>query len=312
MSAHASTRVILAALIGNLLVALTKFAAAVLTGSSAMFSEGIHSLVDTGNQILLLYGMHRARRPADRQHPFGYGKEVYFWSFVVALLIFALGAGISLYEGIHHVQHPTPLERPVVNYVVLGLALVFEGFSWAVALHEFRRNKGRLGYFEAVHRGKDPTLFVVLFEDSAAMFGLLTALGGVAAAHLLQRPVFDGIASIVIGLILGITAIWLAVETKGLLIGESARAETVEQIRRMARKLSGVEDVNEVLTLHMGPDYVLLNVSLDFRDDLPASEVEERIAEFERLVRQRFPEIRRVFVEAESRLGRLKGRARSR
>ncbi len=306
MSAHASIRVIVAALLGNLLVALTKFGAAVITGSSAMFSEGIHSLVDTGNQVLLLYGLRRARRPADRLHPFGYGKEVYFWSFVVALLVFALGAGVSLYEGVHRILHPSPIEKPLVNYVVLGLAVVFEGVSWAVALHEFRRAKGRLGYFEAVHRGKDPTLFVVLFEDSAAMLGLLAALAGVTAAHLLEMPVFDGVASVIIGLILGVTAVWLAVETHGLLIGESARAETVDWVRRLARKLPGVEAVNEVLTLHMGPEYVLLNVALDFRDDLSAGEIEQRIAAFEREVRRRFPEIRRVFVEAESRKGQLR------
>ncbi len=309
MSAHASIRVILAAMIGNLLVALTKFGAALLTGSSAMFSEGIHSLVDTGNQLLLLHGLRRARRPADPLHPFGYGKEIYFWSFVVALLIFALGAGISLYEGIHHVLHPRPIERPLVNYVVLALAIAFEGGSWAVALHEFRKVKGRRGYLEAVHRGKDPTLFVVLFEDSAAMLGLLAALAGVGAAHLLEAPVFDGVASIVIGLILAVTAVWLAVETKGLLIGESANPETVARIRQIARGLPGVEDVTDVLTMHMGPDYVLLNVGLDFRDDLSAKEIEERIATFERLVRHRFPEIKRIFVEAESRFGRLKARA---
>ena len=192
--ASGSKKVIYAALIGNSLVAVTKFAAASITGSSAMFSEGVHSVVDTGNQVLLLFGLKQSQKPPDENFPFGHGKEIYFWSFLVAILIFALGAGISLYEGIEHVRHPTPIVNPMINYIVLGLAIIFEGGALYYAVKEFRRAKGNLGYFEAVRRGKDPALFVVLFEDAAAMTGLLIALVGIALGQATGRPVFDGIA----------------------------------------------------------------------------------------------------------------------
>ena len=179
MSASASTKVIIAALIGNGAISITKFFAAFTTGSSAMLSEGIHSLVDTGNQILLLYGIKQAKKPADKKFPFGHGKEIYFWSFVVAILIFAVGSGVSIYEGIHHVIHPATIVDPMINYIVLGLAIIFEGGAWYFAFKEFNKVKGNYGYIEAVQRGKDPSMFVVLFEDSAAMLGLLVALFGI-------------------------------------------------------------------------------------------------------------------------------------
>ncbi|MEE8078079.1 MAG: cation diffusion facilitator family transporter, partial [Pseudomonadales bacterium] len=229
--ASGSKKVIYAALAGNSLIALTKFIAASVTGSSAMLSEGIHSMVDTGNQVLLLHGLRRAQLPADRRFPFGHGKEVYFWSFVVAILIFAVGAGISIYEGIRHLINPSPITNPLLNYIVLGLAMIFEGAAWTFALIEFRKEKGRWGYLEAVQRGKDPTLFVVLFEDSAAMLGLVAAAAGIGLAQLTGIPYFDGSASILIGLILAATAIWLAYETQGLLIGESANEGVVDGIR---------------------------------------------------------------------------------
>jgi cation diffusion facilitator family transporter len=299
--AAGSKKVIYAALIGNTLVAATKFVAAVFTGSSAMFSEGIHSLVDTGNQGLLLWGDRQARKPADEQFPFGHGREIYFWSFVVAILIFALGAGFSIYEGIHHLLHPQPVKSPLVNYIVLGLAMLFEGGSLWVAVREFNRVKGSQGYFAAVHSGKDPSLFVVLFEDSAAMVGLLIALIGIALSQMTANPVFDGSASILIGMILGATAIWLAYETKSLLIGESAKPEIVQAIRRCSQELAPVEAVNEVLTTHMGPDYILVNISVDMADTATAGEIEKAIALFEERIKSRFPAIKRVFVEAEAR-----------
>lgn len=230
-SEHASRKVIYAALAGNALIAITKFVAATLTGSSAMLSEGIHSTVDTGNQLLLLYGLKRARRPADEDFPFGYGKEVYFWSFVVAILVFAVGAGISLYEGIQHLQHPAKLAAPHINYIVLGLALLFEGAAWYLAYREFTRAKGKRGYLAAIRHGKDPSLFVVLFEDSAAMLGILVAFGGIYLTVMTGSHVYDAVASILIGVILALTAAWLAYETKGLLIGESANREVVRGIR---------------------------------------------------------------------------------
>jgi cation diffusion facilitator family transporter len=301
MSASSSKKVIIAALLGNTLISVTKFVAAAMTGSSAMLSEGIHSLVDTGNQMLLLYGMKRAEKPADEHFPFGHGKEIYFWSFVVAILVFAVGAGVSLYEGIHRVLDPQPLVDPLINYIVLGLAMLFEGGAWFFALREFTRAKGKWGYIEAVQRGKDPSMFVVLFEDSAAMLGLLVAFAGILTSQLSGVLIFDGIASIIIGLILGGTAIWLAYETKGLLIGESANTQVVAGIRAIAADCDTVECVNEVLTMHMGPDFILANISVDFDDAISADEVEQNIAHMDRRIKQIYPQIKRVFIEAEKR-----------
>ena len=279
--ASGSKKVILAALVGNTLISITKFGAAAYTGSSAMLSEGIHSLVDTGNQFLLLYGIKRASKPADADFPFGYGKEIYFWSFIVAILIFALGGGISIYEGISNLQHPEPISSPIVNYVVLGLAMIFEGAAWWFAFREFNKVKGKWGYIEAIQRAKDPSIFVVLFEDSAAMLGLLVAFLGVALSQYTGILVFDSIASIIIGLILIGTAIWLAYETKGLLIGESANQSIIKDIRSILEATDGIEHVNEILTMHMGPDFILANISVDFRDDKTADQIETTIAEID-------------------------------
>ena len=297
--ASGSRTVIFAALIGNTLISITKFGAAAYTGSSAMLSEGIHSLVDTGNQGLLLYGLKRAARPADEEFPFGYGKEIYFWSFIVAILIFALGGGISIYEGIRHVQHPEPISNPLVNYIVLGFALVFEGFAWWFAFREFNRQKGRWGYIEAIQRTKDPSIFVVLFEDSAAMLGLLVAFAGVALSQATGILFFDGMASIIIGLILVGTAVWLAYETKGLLIGESANRAVINEIREILRDEQSIEQVNEVLTMHMGPDFILANISVKFADSETAERIEAVVAGIDREVKRRHPEIKRIFIEAE-------------
>jgi cation diffusion facilitator family transporter len=282
----ASKKVIYAALIGNALIAVTKFAAASITRSSAMLSEAIHSLVDTGNQVLLLYGLSRSKKPADEEFPFGHARELYFWSFVVAIMIFAVGAGISIYEGV---------------YIVLGLAMLFEGAAWLFALREFKKHKGRRGFLQAVHEGKDPSLFVVLFEDSAAMLGLMVAFIGVLLTDLTGILYFDGVASIVIGLILGATAAWLAYETKGLLIGESANPEVVECIREIAGGHPQIEQVNEVLTMHMGPEDILVNLSVDFVDTTTAEQIEDIVAAMDRRLKEKIPEVKRVFVEAESR-----------
>ena len=304
--ASGSKKVIFAALIGNSLIAVTKFTAAFVTGSSAMLSEGIHSLVDTGNQVLLLHGLKQAKKPADEKFPFGHGKEIYFWSFIVAILIFALGGGISIYEGVQHLQHPKPIDKPLINYIVLGLAMLFEGAAWLFALREFTRAKGKWGYFEAVQRGKDPSLFVVLFEDTAAMLGLIVAFAGIALADMTGILYFDGAASVIIGLILLGTAIWLAYETKGLLIGESANASVVRGIRSILQGYRQIEHVNEVLTMHMGPDFVLANISVEFRDNETASSVESVIAEIDSTIKTQFPQIKRIFIEAEARKFRLK------
>lgn len=301
--ASSSRKVIYAALAGNALVAITKFIAAFITGSSAMLSEGIHSVVDTGNQILLLYGIHRAKRPPDRQFPFGYGKEIYFWSFVVALLVFSVGAGVSVYEGVHRLYHPRQVVNPLVSYLVLVFAMIFEGGSWVFALREFSKTKGRRGYIEAVHKGKNPPLFMVLFEDSAATIGLVIAFLGVLLGQLTGSMVYDGIASILIGLLLGGTAVWLAYETKGLLVGESALPEVVEGIRGLAGAFPEIEFVNEVLTLHMGPDFILVTLSVDFEDTQTAGNVERVIRELDAEVKKAFPLVKRVFIEGEARRG---------
>ncbi len=299
MSTNASTKVIIAALIGNAAISITKFFAAFMTGSSAMLSEGIHSLVDTGNQVLLLHGMKQAKKPADEEFPFGHGKEIYFWSFVVAILIFAVGSGVSIYEGIRHVIHPSQIENPMVNYVVLGLAMVFEGGAWFFAFKEFGKVKGKRGYIEAVQRGKDPSMFVVLFEDSAALLGLLIALLGIWLAQFTGNPVFDGVASILIGVILGGTAIWLAIETKGLLIGEGANKEIITSIRLLAESFDEVDKVNELLTMHMGPEFILVNISIRFKRGQLTREIEAVIQDIDSAIKAKHGFVKRIFVEAE-------------
>jgi cation diffusion facilitator family transporter len=300
--AHAESKTaVIAALIGNSLIAITKFAAAGLTGSSAMLSEGIHSVVDTGNQVLMLHGMRRSQLPADERHPFGYGPELYFWAFIVAILLFSIGAGVSFYEGIIKTIDPHPIRNVYMNYIVLGLAAVFEMGSWWFAFRAFRRRLGSRSYWQAVHESKDPALLTVLFEDSAAIIGLLLAFLGVGLSQLLEAPVFDGLASIAIGTTLALTAIVLAIETKGLLIGESAGSSVREGIATILAGQKNVVAVNEVLTMHMGPEDVLLNLSLDFADSLSSAEVEATISDLERLIKSAYPEIKRVFIEAQSR-----------
>jgi cation diffusion facilitator family transporter len=299
--ASGSKKVIIAALVGNTLISITKFTAALITGSSAMLSEGIHSLVDTGNQMLLLYGLKQAKKPPDDMFPFGHGKEIYFWSFIVAIFIFALGGGISLYEGIQHLQNPRLISNPLVNYIVLGLAMLFEGAAWFFAFREFSRAKGKWGYLEAIHRAKDPSVFVVLFEDTAAILGLLIAFAGVALSQITGILYFDSTASILIGLILVGTAIWLAYETKGLLIGESANLVVIKTIREILLSKKLIENVNEVLTMHMGPDYILANISVDFKDDATANEIEFVISEIDQTIKKHYPQVKRIFIEAEKR-----------
>ena len=302
--AHAeSKKVVYAALVGNGLIMITKFAAAAFTGSSAMLSEGIHSLVDTGNQVLMLHGLRRSQLPADARHPFGYGRELYFWAFIVAILIFSIGAGVSLYEGVVKTISPHPIADAYVNYIVLAAAAVFEAGAWWFAFKEFRRRKGTQGYWQAIRDSKDPTVITVLFEDSAALLGLVVAFIGIGLAQVLDAPVFDGLASIVIGVILAATAAALSYETKGLLIGESASEVIREGINTIVDGERGIQSVNEVLTMHMGPDDILLNLSVDFADDLNSVEVEAVISELERRIKSAHPEIKRLFIEAQSRAG---------
>ncbi len=300
MASHHSKKVIYAALVGNSLIAVSKFVAAAMTGSSAMLSEAIHSVVDSGNQLLLLNGIRLAKKKPDERHPFGYGMELYFWTFVVAILIFGIGAGLSFYEGIKHYLHPEPISNPSVNYVVLILAMVFEGVAWTIAYREFNRVRGDMPLFEAVRHSKDPTVFTVLFEDSAAMLGLLIALLGVFGSHIFGWHALDGLASIGIGLVLAGVAILLAIESKGLLIGESAEPRILADLRDLLDGDVRIHRTNEILTMHLGPEEILLNTSLDFVGSLSADDVEAAIAEIEKEVKSRHPSIRRVFIEAQS------------
>jgi cation diffusion facilitator family transporter len=291
-----SKKVIYAALAGNLLIALTKFTAAGWTGSSAMLSEGVHSLVDTGNQGLMLYGIHRAAKPPDDQHPLGHGRELYFWCFIVALLIFSLGAGVSFYEGILHLQNPVVIVDPTINYVVLGVSFVFEAASWWIALREFDRHRGAMGYFEAATRSRDPTTFLVLFEDTAALIGIAIAFAGTLAAERLEIPELDGVASIGIGIVLAATAVFLARESKGLLIGEPAREPTRQSILKIAREHSGVGRVGRLITVHLAPQQIVAIVDIDFADELSAAAIESTASTLEREVKDRHPDVIALFI----------------
>jgi cation diffusion facilitator family transporter len=282
------------------LVAATKIGAALWTGSAAMTSEAIHSLVDTSNEALLLYGYRRASRPADESHPLGYGRELYFWSFIVALLIFALGAGVSLYEGVTHVLAPRPIEDPIVSYIVLGLSFLFEGASWLIALRRIRADGGRMGYYEAFVRSKDPPAFMVLLEDSAALIGIAIAAAATAAAALLHQPVWDGVGSILIGVLLGATSIALARESKSLLIGEPADPELARSILALARRTQGVLRANGVLTVQLSPTEVVAALSIEFADDKRADEIEQAVVAIEGSIRERHREVAAVFIKPQT------------
>ena len=297
--ASGSKTAVYAAVAGNLAIAIMKFVAAALTGSSAMLSEGIHSLVDTGNGGLLLLGINRSKKPADAMHPFGYGKELYFWSLIVAVLIFGIGGGISIYEGVMHIIHPAPLEDPTWSYVVLVLAMVFEGIVFVIALREFKTFvKKDENILQAIKRSKDPTTFTVLFEDSAALLGLVVAFIGIFLAHYFNAPFLDGAASVLIGVILASVAVFLAYESKGLLVGEGADAATLENIRKLAEAETGVKKVVNPLTMHFGPHTILLTVDIEFDEKLSAAEVEEAIDRLEKSIRGKYPDIKHIYIEA--------------
>lgn len=289
--------VIYVALIGNVLVAISKFIAAAVTGSSAMLSEGIHSVVDTTNELLLLYGIHKADARPDHEHPLGYGREVYFWSFVVALLIFTLGAGFSAYEGITHILNPRPIENPNISYVVLFFSMLFEGSSWIVALRKFKGKRKYADLFRLIIHSKDAPTFIVLLEDSAALIGIAIAFTGVYLSVNLGEPALDGLASVLIGITLGLTAAILARETKGLLIGEAASWKTRDSILRLATEMDGVANANGVLSVHVAPEEILVALSIEFEDRLRAPEIEMLVVELERRIRAAHPAVIAVFVK---------------
>jgi cation diffusion facilitator family transporter len=298
MATESKTAVV-AAIVGNAAIAAIKFVAGAMTGSSAMISEGIHSVVDTGNGGLLFYGLRRGARPPDTAHPFGHGTEVFFWSLIVAVSIFGIGGGMSIYEGAVHVQHPSTLENPLINYTVLAAAMVFEAVSFSVAWSAFRGHRKGRRTLSAIHHGKDPSLFTVLFEDTAALLGLVVAFLGVFLSHLLDSPVIDGIASIVIGVILVCAALWLAYESKSLLVGEAAEPELVKAVREIALADPSVVGLSAVLTMHLGPKEVLLNIEVQFKPGLKVEEIHAAIHRIEKHISVPFPEVSRIFIEVE-------------
>ena len=300
ISRLSSRRVIYAAILGDLLIGLTKLTAASWTGSSSLLSEGVHSIVDTGNGFLLLYGLHRAAARPDIEHPLGYGREIYFWSFVVAVLLFAFGAGVSLYQGILHVLNPEPIQHIAASYVVLGISALFDGTTWWLALRNFRGKRRYSQIVDAIRESKDPPSFMVLFEDSAALAGILVAFTGIFLSVRLDLPVLDGTGSIAIGLILGVTAWLLAKETKSLLIGERADPSIVDSILHVAAQIDGVNHANGVLTVHLAPQEILVALSLEFADELRTPEIEAKVIELERCVRLSHPEVVAVFVKPQS------------
>lgn len=291
--------VLFGALFANVGIAIAKFVAAAISGSSSMLTEGVHSLVDSGNQILLLYGQAKAKPPADATHPFGYGRELYFWAFVVAILIFAVGAGVSIYEGWRHVAEPEPLRDPMINYVVLAVAMLLEGTSWAIAVREFNGKRGASSWWQSIRRSKDPAGFIVLFEDSAALIGLAIAGLGVWASHHYGDPRIDGVASIAIGFILAGVAILLAREAKGLLIGESADPAMISAVWMILDKRPQISAVNHVRTIHTAPDAVFVAISADFDDDLPMGQAEALIEDIEREMKARIPELTSIYIRPE-------------
>ncbi|HEY0426788.1 MAG TPA: cation diffusion facilitator family transporter [Pyrinomonadaceae bacterium] len=295
-----SKKAIFAAIAGNLLIAATKFIAAFLTGSSAMLSEGIHSIVDTGNGLLILLGDYKSRKPPDENHPFGHGRELYFWALIVALSIFALGGGISIYEGISHLRHPAEAVNATWNYAVLSISAVFEGISWWFGWKAFGKVRGDKPLLEAIHLSKDPTVFIVVLEDSTALLGLVIAFLGIFFGQYFNSPYFDGAASILIGLLLGLVALFLGYETKGLLIGEAVDAVMLKEIRAIAQSDESIEKVANALTLHLGAHDVLLTLELHFRKNISAPDLRSAIRRVEDSIKAKYPDITRIYFEAAS------------
>jgi cation diffusion facilitator family transporter len=288
---------IYSALGANMLIAVTKFVAAAITGSSAMVSEGIHSLVDTSNEILLLLGISKSKKKADANRPFGYGKELYFWSFIVSILIFGVGAGVSFYEGITHLQHPHVIDDPFWNYIVLGVAFLFDGISFIIALKTFNHHRGNEAFWRAVRRSKDPTSFVVLFEDAADVLGLIVAFLGVYFGHLLKNPYFDGIASIAIGLILTAVSILLTRESRSLLMGETLSSQVMDRVVALAKSHPAVENISDCLSMILSPDESLLILKPVIRKHLSSCQLIDAVESIKRSIRSDFPNIKQIYIE---------------
>lgn len=298
MNTSGSNIAIYGAIAANILIAIGKFVAAFFTGSSAMLAEGIHSSVDTGNGLLLLFGVKRSQRKPDAQHPFGYGKEVYFWSFVVSMLVFSVGGGFAIYEGIHALQHPSPIEDPLWSYIVLSAAILFEGTALFISMKTFNKSRTSKSLFKSIVQSKDAATFAVVIEDSAAVTGLLIALLGTFLSQQLQNPYLDGSASILIGLLLLLVAILLAHESKDLLLGESAKKSVISSIDALLEKNKNVDSWNVPLTMHFGPDNILFTIELDLIDSLSMEESQEAIAKIRKEIKKTEPKIGRVFIHS--------------
>jgi cation diffusion facilitator family transporter len=288
------------AIASNLAIAVTKFVAAGATGSSAMLAEGIHSTVDTGNGVLLLVGIKLSRRKPTPRHPFGHGKEVFFWSLIVAVLIFGVGGGISAYEGVLHVMQPRPIEHAFWNYATLALAFLFEGTSFVIAVRQFVREQGDASFWRALRISKDPTTYTVMAEDGAALAGLVAAAIGIYGSAQFGLTWLDGAASIVIGVILAGVALLLIHQARGLLVGEGIQPETAAGIRELARATPGVCTVGRPLSMYIGPEEILLTLDVGFDPDVSADEVASAVRKLERAIRAKYDKIRRIYIEARS------------
>lgn len=297
--AGSSKKAIFGAIAANTAIAISKFIASYFTGSASMLSEGIHSLVDTGNGVLLLVGIKRSHKSPNVKHPYGYGKEIYFWSFVVAVLIFALGGGIALYEGVQHVLHPAEITSYKWNYVVLFLAIVFEASALRVALKEFNKSRGKKGYIQAIKESKDSATVAIVIEDTAALLGLVIALIALLLGQLTGIPYFDGLGSIFIGLLLVSVSFFFAYECKGLLIGEGLTLKETEEVESIILQNENVVRLRTPLSLYFGPNEVLLNLDLNFKDDMTTDQIEQNIDRIEKDITTQFPKINRIYIEAE-------------
>jgi cation diffusion facilitator family transporter len=300
MAAPSSTLVVVADILGGLAVAAVKFVAAAVTGSSAMLSEGIHSLIDTGNGVLLWVGLKLSRRPPDDSHPFGHGLELYFWSLIVAIFLFAVGGGMSVYEGIGQIRRPHPMDDPTWNYVVLGCAGVFEAVVLAISIRNFgRRRRGR-GVWATIHGSKDPVGFTVMFENIAATLGLVVAFIGVFLSHRFGIPELDGLASVVIGVILAAVSVVLIHESRSLMLGEGADPDAVSDVRRLVESDAAVVRACKPLSMYFGPDQILIALDVQYRSGLSSQELEKAVDRIEAAVRNRLPQVKHIFLEAES------------
>ena len=294
-----SLKVIYAAIVANLGIAVSKFIVAGITGSSAMLAEGIHSAVDTGNELLLLIGERNSAKPPDAKHPFGYGKEMYFWALIVALSVFSLGGGLSIYHGIDALRHPEPLRNPTWNYVVLGVSALFEGYSWNVSRKALnKRRKPGTSLWQTMRASKDASVFTVFIEDSAALIGLAIAALGIVLGQAFDNPYFDPAASVLIGLLLVGAAFTLARETGALLVGESIGADATRKVRDVFEQDPAIESVSALQSMQLGPDEVLLTAAVQFRRGMRIDEVEAAIERLEKAVTALYPSIRHIYFES--------------